>query len=202
MNGFVLIAALFAGFVFLLYYLGILVHVTLFLLFVILAIVFYKVFVKKFEPYESALIYRFGRLHRISPAGWTVVLPGIERVGSVVDLREQKEHILIPVITKEGLKVNIMALAYFYVQNARDAVLNIKDYRDSLLNLIESRVRDISGEFSFTQLIVNVEKVEEILKKEISQPAGNWGLVLNNFQIENIKPPEQVMLAMEQKKVS
>ena len=77
MNGFVLIAALFAGFVFLLYYLGILVHVTLFLLFVILAIVFYKVFVKKFEPYESALIYRFGRLHRISPAGWTVVLPRI-----------------------------------------------------------------------------------------------------------------------------
>ena len=129
-------------------------------------------------------------------------MPGIEKVGAVVDLREQKEHILIPVITKEGLKVNIMALAYFYVQNARDAVLNIKDYRDSLLNLIESRVRDISGEFSFTQLIVNVEKVEEILKKEISQPAGNWGLVLNNFQIENIKPPEQVMLAMEQKKVS
>lgn len=202
MNGFVLIAALFAGFVFLLYYLGILVHVTLFLLFIIMAIVFYKVFVKKFEPYESALIYRFGRLHRISPAGWTVVLPGMERVGAVVDLREQKEHILIPVITKEGLKVNIMALAYFYVQNARDAVLNIKDYRDSLLDLIESRVRDISGEFNFTQLIVNVEKVEEILKKEISLPAEKWGLVLNNFQIENIKPPEQVMIAMEQKKVS
>lgn len=202
MNGFVLIAALLAGFAFLLYYLGILVHVTLFLLFVVLAVVFYKVFIKKFEPYESALIYRFGRLHRISPAGWTIVLPIVERIGAVVDLREQKEHILIPVITREGLKVNIMALAYYYVQNARDAVLNIKDYRDSLLDLIESRVRDISGEFSFTQLIVNVEKVEEILKREISQPAGNWGLVLNNFQIENIKPPEQVMVAMEQKKVS
>lgn len=202
MNGLLLIVAVFGGIFFLLYYLGILAHVAIFFLLIVAMFIFYKVFVKKFEPYESALVYRLGRLHRISPSGWTVVLPVIEKVGAVVDLREQKEHILIPVITREGLKLNIMALAYFYVKNARDAILNIKDYRDSLLDLIESEIRDIAGEFSFTQLVVNVEQLEELLKKNISQPAGTWGLVLNNFQIEQIKPPEQVMEAMEQKRVS
>ncbi len=202
MNGPLLLIAIFAGIIFLLYYLGILAYVGLFLFIAFAAFAFYKLFVKKFEPYESALVYRFGRLHRISPAGWTIVLPLIETVGAVVDLREQKEHILIPVITKEGLKVNIMALAYFCVNNARNAILNVKDYRDSLLELIESEIRDIAGEFTFTQLVVNVEQLEEILKKDISSPVGNWGLVLNNFQIEQIKPPEQVMQAMEQKRVS
>ena len=151
MNGFLLIAAIFAGLIFLLYYLGILVHVVVFFLLAAMGIVFYKVFVKKFEPYESALVYRFGRLHRISPAGWTIVIPILEKVGAIVDLREQKEHILIPVITREGLKINIMALAYFYVKNARDAILNVKDYRNSFLDLIESEVRDISGEYSFSR---------------------------------------------------
>lgn len=202
MSGLLLVVLIFAGIILGLYYLGILAHVAIFFMVVIMLGIFYKVFIKKFESYETALVYRFGRLHRISPAGWTVVLPIIEKVGAVVDLREQKEHISIPVITKEGLKLNIMALAYFYVNNARDAILNVQDYRSSLLDLIESEVRDIAGEFTFTQLVVNVEQVEEILNKAINAPVGSWGLVLNNFQIEHIKPPEQVMQAMEQKRIS
>ncbi len=202
MNGFAVILLLAIGFILLLYYLGILAYAGIFLLLITSALIFYKMFIKKFEPYESALVYRFGRLHRISPSGWAVVLPLIETVGAIVDLREQKEHISIPVITKEGLKLNIMALAYFYVNNAKSAILNVKDYRDSLLELIESRIRDIAGEFTFTQIVVNVEQLEAVLKEDIMGPAESWGLVLNNFQIEHIKPPEQVMQAMEQKRVS
>ncbi|MFH0798465.1 MAG: hypothetical protein V1906_03580, partial [Candidatus Woesearchaeota archaeon] len=71
----------------LLYYFHLLIPVLLIILTGFLVFIFFRVFLKKYDPYESAVIYRFGRFHRIN-SGWTVVLPVIEKVGGVLDLRE------------------------------------------------------------------------------------------------------------------
>lgn len=166
-----------------------------------LIFIFFRVFLKKYDPYEAGVIYRFGRFHRIN-SGWTVVLPVIEKVGGVLDLREQKEHISIPVISKEGLKINMMALVYFYIHNAKSVILNVQDYRNSFVDLVESSIRDISADFNFTQLIVNVEHVSELLKQRLAPELDKWGLTLSALEIEHIRPPDSVMEALEAVKVS
>ncbi len=185
----------------LLYYFHLLVPVLLIMLTGFLIFIFFRVFLKRYDPYQAVVIYRFGRFHRIN-SGWTVVLPVVEKVGGVLDLREQQEHISIPVISKEGLKINIMALAYFYVHNAKNVILNVQDYRGSFVDLIESGVRDIAADFNFTQLMVNVEHVSELLKQRIAPELDKWGLTLSTLEIEHIRPPESVMEALEAVKVS
>ncbi|MFH1636995.1 MAG: SPFH domain-containing protein [Candidatus Woesearchaeota archaeon] len=164
--------------------------------------IFYKVFIKKLDPYEAALIYRFGRFHRISPSGWAIIIPIIEKLGAVVDLREHSEHIAVQIITREGLKLNITALVYYYVSNVKKVILNVSNYRKSMVNLIESGVRDIAGDFSFTQLVVNVEDISELLQRRIAGSLDAWGLTVTTLEIEQMNPPAQVMEALEQKRVS
>ena len=194
----VIIAAIFAA----LYAAGILAHVLVVCTTILLLLLFYKLCIRKFGPYESALIYRFGRFHRASPAGWTLIIPFIERIGAVVDLREQKTRIVVPAITKEGLKVNLSAIVYFFVNNASRVILNVQDYRSSLKDLIESRIRDIAGEFSLSQLIINIEDISKALHKDITTALQRWGVSLSMLELERVEPPADLMEAIEEKEVS
>lgn len=193
---------IFAGIVVLLYVANLLVPVALFLGAGILVILFYKFFVRKFDPYEAALVYRFGRFRRVSPSGWAVVIPIIEKIGAVVDLREQQEQVAIPIISQEGLKINMLGLVHFYVNNAVQAILNVRDYRSSLLNLITGRFRDLAAEFTFTQLLINVEDIADAMREQLASAIESWGVTITTFEIEQMKPPEQVMDALRGKKVA
>ncbi len=202
MNWWLVILGVLTAIVVFLYYINLLGPVLFVIAIVGLAYLFYKKCVKKLEPFEAALVYRFGRYHRTSPSGWTIVLPWFERMGAVVDMREWQDFIPITVITKEGLRVRLNAVVYSFINNAKKAVLNVQDYRSSLVNLIESRVRDITGDFSFTQLFVNVEDVSKLLQQQLNKSLDIWGITLNMFEIEKIQPPEEVMDAISGVKVA
>jgi len=193
---------IFAAIIILLYVANVLVPVALIFGTIVLLVIFLKFFIKKFEPYESALIYRFGRFHRASPSGWTIVIPGMERIGAVVDLREQRQDIEIPIISGEGLKINLGAVAYFYVTNAVKSVLHIQNYKEALIELIRSRVRDLAGEFTFTQLLVNIEDIADALRKQVISVTENWGLEITTFEIARFDPPEEIMDALRGKRVA
>ncbi len=203
MNMWLLIVALiFAAFVVILYLLNLLLPVTLFIAASVFAFLFYKFFIKKFDPYEAVLIYRFGKFHRVKPGGWAIVIPVFEKVGAVLDLREQQEQLDIPVISKEGLEINMHSLVYFYISNAVNAALGVQDYKKALINMIESRVRDIAGEFTFTQLLINIEDIAALLTEQIQPSLQNWGLTVNSFEISKLEPPKQVMEALRGKRVA
>ncbi|MEW5897503.1 MAG: hypothetical protein AB1668_07450, partial [Nanoarchaeota archaeon] len=65
-----IIGLIFIAFIAILYMLNLLLPVTLFLAAGIFGFLFYKFFIKKYDPYEAVLIYRFGRFHRVKPGGW------------------------------------------------------------------------------------------------------------------------------------
>ncbi|HII15264.1 MAG TPA: SPFH domain-containing protein [Nanoarchaeota archaeon] len=197
-----IVLLIFAALILVLYFLDLLLPVALFTAAGLFILLFYKFFIKKFDPFEAALVYRFGRFHRVSPSGWAIVIPVIEKVGATIDLREQQEQIEIPVISKEGLEIRMQSLVFFYVSNAVNAALGVKDYRSALLELITSRVRDISGEFSFTQLLINVEDIAGLLVEQIQPELQNWGVTLNAFEISHVEPPKQIMEALQGKRVA
>ncbi|MBU2590347.1 MAG: SPFH domain-containing protein [Nanoarchaeota archaeon] len=193
---------IFAAIIILLQLANVLVPIALLFGAVVFLVIFFKFFVKKFEPYESALIYRFGRFHRASPSGWTILIPGMERIGAVVDLREQRQDIEIPIISQEGLEINLGTIAYFYVTNAVKSVLHIQNYKEALVELIRSRVRDLAGEFTFTQLVINIEDISDALRKQVASVTENWGLEITTFEIAKLDPPEEIMDALRGKRVA
>lgn len=197
-----IILLIFAALILVLYFLNLLLPVALFLAAGVFALLFYKFFVRKFDPYEAALVYRFGRFHRVSPSGWAIVIPVFEKVGAVLDLREQQEQISVPVISREGLEINMQGVVFYYISNAVNAALGVQNYKTALHDMITARVRDIAGEFTFTQLLINIEDIAGMMIEQIQPSIQNWGLTINNFEMEKMQPPRQVMDALKGKKVA
>ena len=197
-----IVLLIFAALILVLYFLNLLLPVALFSAAGIFAFLFYKFFIKKLDPYQAAIIYRFGKFHRVSPSGWAIVIPVFEKVGSILDLREQQQEIEVPIISSEGLELKMHGVVYYYISNAVNAALGVQDYRTAMLDMVTSRVRDIAGEFTFPQLLINIEDIAALMLEQIQPSLQNWGLTINNFEMEKLEPPRQVMDALRGKKVA
>ncbi|MDD4878288.1 MAG: SPFH domain-containing protein [Candidatus Nanoarchaeia archaeon] len=197
-----IILLIFAALILVLYFLNLLLPVALFTAAGIFAFLFYKFFIRKFDPFEAAIIYRFGKFHRVSPSGWAIVIPVFEKVGYVLDLREQQEQIDVPIISREGLEIKMHGVVFYYISNAVNAALGVQNYKSALTDMITARVRDIAGEFSFTQLLINIEDIAALMIEQIQPSIQNWGLTINNFEMERMEPPRQVLDALRGKKVA
>ncbi|MDI6737482.1 MAG: SPFH domain-containing protein [Nanoarchaeota archaeon] len=197
-----IILLIFAALVLALYFLNLLLPVALFTAAGVFAILFYKFFIKKYDPYHAAIIYRFGKFHRVSPSGWAIVIPVFEKVGYVLDLREQQERIEVPVISREGLEIKMQGVVFFFISNAVNAALGVQNYRTALRDMITARVRDIAGEFTFIQLLINIEDIAGMMIEQLQPTLQNWGLTINNFEMEKMEPPRQILDALRGKKVA
>ena len=69
---------------------------------------------------RAGIVERFGRYHRTLNAGLNVVVPFIDRLRPLIDLREQVVTFPPqPVITKDNLVVGINTVIYFQVTDPR-----------------------------------------------------------------------------------
>ena len=71
---------------------------------------------------RAGLVERLGRYHRTLDAGLAIVIPFIDRVRPLVDLRENVVSFPPqPVITEDNLVVNIDTVIYFQVTDPKAA---------------------------------------------------------------------------------
>src|SRR5919204_3238508 len=75
---------------------------------------------------RAGVVERLGRYSRTLNAGLTIVVPFIDRIRSMVDLREQVVSFPPqPVITDDNLVVNIDTVIYFQVTDPKAATYEI-----------------------------------------------------------------------------
>src|SRR5436190_23114226 len=96
-------------------------------LIVVLAVAFFVLLVLartiRIVPQARAgVVERLGRYSRTLNPGLTIVVPFIDRIRDMVDLREQVVSFdPQPVITEDNLVVNIDTVIYVQVRSAKDA---------------------------------------------------------------------------------
>ena len=78
---------------------------------------------------RAGIVERLGRYHRTLDAGLTLIVPYVDRVKPLIDLREQV--VSFPpqqVITEDNLVVNIDYVIYFQVTDPKAATYEIANY--------------------------------------------------------------------------
>jgi len=95
---------------------------------------------------RAGVVERLGRYHRTLNAGLTIVVPFIDRIRSVIDLREQVVSFPPqPVITEDNLVVNIDSVIYFQVTDAKAATYEIANYILAIEQLTVTTLRNLIG---------------------------------------------------------
>jgi regulator of protease activity HflC (stomatin/prohibitin superfamily) len=168
-----------------------------------LLIVLFKFFVRKYDEYERAVIFRLGRFNRIAGPGWAIVLPFFEKEFAKLDVRTHMSNIYVPMaFTKDDLRLEIDGFAYYRIVNPQKAVLEIENYRAGLQNLLISETRSTIGSMSMREVFANLDRLNDILAERVRHMTWKWGIDVPQVQIRRVAPPVEIAIAMQQKTIA
>ena len=93
---------------------------------------------------RAGVVERLGRYSRTLDAGLTIVVPFIDRLRPLIDLREQVVSFKPqPVITEDNLVVSIDSVIYFQVTDPKGATYEIANYIQAIEQLTVTTLRNV-----------------------------------------------------------
>ena len=147
---------------------------------------------------RAGIVERFGRYHRTVYAGLNLVMPFIDRLRPLIDLREQVVSFPPqPVITKDNLVVGIDTVIYFQVTDPKAASYEIANYVAAVEQLTVTTLRNVVGGMDLDTTLTSRDKINGELRKELDEATGKWGLRVSRVELKAIEPPVSIQDSME-----
>jgi regulator of protease activity HflC (stomatin/prohibitin superfamily) len=147
---------------------------------------------------RAGIVERLGRYHRTLDAGLTVIVPFVDRVKPLLDLREQVVSFPPqPVITEDNLVVSIDTVIYFQVTDAKAATYEIADYIAAIEQLTTTTLRNVIGGMTLEQTLTSRDEINAQLRGVLDDATGKWGIRVNRVELKSVEPPPTIREAME-----
>jgi regulator of protease activity HflC (stomatin/prohibitin superfamily) len=147
---------------------------------------------------RAGIVERFGRYHRTLGAGLNLVVPFIDRLRPLIDLREQVVSFPPqPVITRDNLVVGIDTVIYFQVTDPRSATYEIANYVAAVEQLTVTTLRNVVGGMDLDMTLTSRDKINGELRRELDEATGKWGLRVSRVELKAIEPPSSIQDSME-----
>ncbi len=150
-------------------------------------------------PQASAgIVERLGKYHKTLEPGLNLIVPGIDRLRPLVDLREKVVSFPPqPVITEDNLVVNIDTVIYFQVTNPKSATYEIENYITGIEQLVVTTLRNSVGGLDLEKALTSRDHINAILRGVLDEATSKWGVRVNRVEIKAIEPPPSVQESME-----
>ncbi|PZG43454.1 hypothetical protein C1I98_18415 [Spongiactinospora gelatinilytica] len=143
-------------------------------------------------------VERLGRYSRTLKPGMNFVIPYIDRVYPMIDLREQVVSFRPqPVITEDNLVVEIDTVLYFQVTDPRAAAYEIANYIQAIEQLTVTTLRNVIGSMDLESTLTSRDTINSQLRGVLDEATGKWGIRVNRVEIKAIDPPKTIKDAME-----
>lgn len=169
---------------------------------------------------ETMIIERLGRYHRSLSAGVNFIWPIFDKPRTIswryiktdyngkpivrkeditrIDLRETvydfpKQN----VITRDNVAIEINALLYFQITDAKRSVYEIANLPDAIEKLTQTTLRNVIGELDLDHTLTSRDTINQKLRGILDEATDKWGLKVNRVELQDIIPPQDVQVAME-----
>ena len=143
-------------------------------------------------------VERFGRYRKTLEPGMNFILPFVDRVKPLIDLREQVVAFRgQPVITEDNLVVSIDTVLFFQVTDPRAADYEIVNYIQAIEQITATMLRSVIGNMDLEQTLTSRDQINMRLRGVLDDASGKWGLRVTRVEIKAIDPPKSVIDAME-----
>jgi len=143
-------------------------------------------------------VERLGRYTKTLEPGMNMIMPFIDRVKPLIDLREQVVSFLgQPVITEDNLVVKIDTVLFFQVTDPRAADYEIVNYIQAIEQLTATMLRSVIGSMDLEVTLTSRDKINTMLRGVLDDASGKWGIRVTRVEIKAIDPPKSVIDAME-----
>jgi len=147
---------------------------------------------------RAGLVERLGRYQRTLAPGLALLVPFVDRLRPLVDLREQVVSFPPqPVITEENLVVNIDSVIYFQVTEPKSATYEIADYIAGVEQLTVTTMRNVIGGMTLEETLTSRDKISGQLRGVLDDATTRWGIRVNRVELKAVDPPKTIQEAME-----
>ena len=147
---------------------------------------------------RAGIIERLGRYHRTLEPGLSMIVPFVDRLRPLIDLREQVVSFPPqPVITEDNLVVNIDSVIYYQVTEPRAATYEISNYIQAIEQLTVTTLRNVIGGMSLEDTLTSRDHINGQLRTVLDEATGKWGIRVNRVELKAIDPPGTIQEAME-----
>ena len=147
---------------------------------------------------NAGIVERLGRYHRTLDAGLALVVPFVDRLRPLIDLREQVVSFKPqPVITEDNLVVSIDSVIYFQVTDPKSASYEIANYIQAIEQLTVTTLRNVVGGMTLEDTLTSRDKINAQLRGVLDEATGKWGVRVNRVELKAIDPPATIQEAME-----
>src|SRR5881397_1119790 len=147
---------------------------------------------------RAGVIERLGRYNRTLDAGLAIVIPFIDRLRPLIDLREQVVSFKPqPVITEDNLVVSIDSVIYFQVTDPKSATYEIANYIQAIEQLTVTTLRNVIGGMALEKTLTSRDEINSQLRGVLDEATGKWGIRVNRVEIKAIDPPASIKDTME-----
>src|SRR4026209_368406 len=147
---------------------------------------------------RAGVVERLGRYSRTLTPGLTIVVPFVDRVRDMIDLREQVVSFPPqPVITEDNLVVSIDTVIYFQVTEPRAATYEIANYIQGIEQLTVTTLRNVIGGLDLEETLTSRDQINAQLRGVLDEATGKWGIRVNRVELKALDPPHSVQDSME-----
>jgi regulator of protease activity HflC (stomatin/prohibitin superfamily) len=166
------------------------------------------------------VIERLGRYHRTLSSGINIIWPIFDKPRSIewkfiktdvdgkviirkdtiarIDLRETVyDYPKQNVITRDNVNIEINALLYFQITDAKRAVYEIANLPDAIEKLTQTTLRNVIGELDLDHTLTSRDTINTKLRAILDEATDKWGVKINRVELQDINPPDDIKLAME-----
>src|SRR6266516_764226 len=147
---------------------------------------------------RAGVVERLGRYSRTLTPGLAIVVPFVDRVRDMMDLREQVVSFdPQPVITEDNLVVNIDSVIYFQVTDAKSASYEIANNSQGIEQLTVTTLRNVIGGMALEKTLTSRDEINNQLRGVLDEATGKWGIRVNRVELKAVDPPASIKDTME-----
>ena len=152
---------------------------------------------KMANTWQKFVVLRAGNLQGVRGPGLFFILPVIDNVVAVIDERIQTTAFNAEqALTKDTVPVNVDAIIFWHVHDARKAALDITDYRGAIDRVAQTSLREMIGSSMLASLLSDRKAADEQLRDVIGRKTSEWGVTVMSVEIRDVAIPVALQDAM------
>jgi regulator of protease activity HflC (stomatin/prohibitin superfamily) len=147
--------------------------------------------------WERAIVLRLGKFRGQRGPGVFFVIPIIDSVPYVIDLRTITTIFKAEqTMTRDTVPVDVDAVLFWQVVNPEKAALEVANYQQAVSWAAQTALRDIIGRSSLAELLSNREQIDVSLRAVIDRRTESWGTRVDSVEIRDVLIPVELQNAM------
>ena len=153
--------------------------------------------IKIASQWERVIVLRLGKFRRMRGPGPFLVIPIIETVAQVVDMRiRSTDFSSESTLTKDTVPVDVDAICFWMVWDAKKAILEVQNFYLAIVLSAQTALRDIIGTHELAEMLTHREQLGKRLREILDEKTNPWGITVQSVEIRDIIIPKALEDAM------